>query len=480
MKDMHIAAIAPRRASQLARAGAIFSLIWLYLLAGLGSAGAAEPQKGPRNKTRILLVFDCSNSMNAKWGRSTRIAGAKQILSKIVDSVDRLPNVELALRCYGHQSSVAKHDCKDTRLEIPFAAGNGKKIREFVKNVQPAGYTPIAYSLSQSAEDFPPTPPGKVKNIVILITDGIEECEGDPCVISRQLQAKNIILKPYIVGIGLGAEKVKFFDCVGKYYDASNEKELNNVFVSVMGQALGTTTLSLHLLDSRGKPTETDVAFTLLNSRTGNIEYNYIQTLNAGVPDTFSIDPSLTYDLQVSTVPGLMKRKVNIKPGQHNIIELPAPQGTLSITCASARQYQNLPCVVRPDASTETVNVQIVNSAQSYITGIYEVEVLCLPRMVRKVRVGQGQVTQLVVPEPGQLRVSYNRDVIGSIYLDRGGKLEWVTDLTSDSRESQEQFILQPGKYVVVYRPLNSYNTIDTRERSLDLPEGGSVTIEVG
>ena len=72
--------------------------------------------------TRILFVLDASNSMNKKWGNESRFVTAKRIVSRSVDSLRGIPNLEIALRVYGHQSPITANyqDCADTKLEVPF------------------------------------------------------------------------------------------------------------------------------------------------------------------------------------------------------------------------------------------------------------------------------------------------------------------------------------------------------------------------
>ena len=107
--------------------------------------------------TRILFVFDASNSMHARWDNSTRIAIAKEVLIKTVDSLSSIPNLEIALRVYGHQSPITPsyQDCNDTKLEVPFGPNNYTRIKQKIRQIEPKGTTPIARSLEASAEDFP-------------------------------------------------------------------------------------------------------------------------------------------------------------------------------------------------------------------------------------------------------------------------------------------------------------------------------------
>ena len=69
--------------------------------------------------------------MNARWGSQTRIEAAKELLSKTVDDLQSVPNLEIALRVYGHQSPITAtfEDCNDTKLEIPFAKNNFTKVK---------------------------------------------------------------------------------------------------------------------------------------------------------------------------------------------------------------------------------------------------------------------------------------------------------------------------------------------------------------
>ncbi|NJM26861.1 MAG: VWA domain-containing protein [Bacteroidia bacterium] len=170
-------------------------------------------QKLPE-RTRILFLLDGSGSMNAVWeGDQSRMDAAKEILTRLVDSLRVNPNLELALRVYGHRYPRQSNNCQDTRLEVPFAPRNHDAIINKLSDIKPKGVTPITYSMEQAADDFPAT--SGYRNILILITDGIESCGGDPCAASIALQRRGVFLRPFIIGLGLEGGKV--LDCVGRY-----------------------------------------------------------------------------------------------------------------------------------------------------------------------------------------------------------------------------------------------------------------------
>jgi Ca-activated chloride channel family protein len=110
--------------------------------------------------------------MIGKWESANKMDVSKSILSQTVDSLSQLPNVEIALRIYGHQYSVnPKPNCEDTKLEVPFSKGNATAIKNKIKSAVPRGTTPIAYTLEQCGADFPAC--ANCRNIIILITDGV-------------------------------------------------------------------------------------------------------------------------------------------------------------------------------------------------------------------------------------------------------------------------------------------------------------------
>ncbi|MGQ0829363.1 MAG: vWA domain-containing protein [Bacteroidota bacterium] len=293
--------------------------------------------KNKQTLTRIEFVFDASYSMFGQWQSDMKMDLAKKILTEFLDSIQKAdnPNLELAFRCYGHQVPLRpERSCTDTKLEVPFGRSNvtALAIKNRLKTIVPKGTTPIAYTLEQCGPDFPTASSANVRNIIILITDGIEECEGDPCAVSLALQKKGIVLKPFVIGIGLDQSYMNSFGCIGKFYDASNETSFKNILNIVISQALNSTTVQVNLNDQIGRPTETDVNMTFYDEQSGVIRYNYMHTINhKGVPDTLTIDPIGTYKMVVHTIPPVEKTGIELVPGKHNIIAVDAPQGYINL-----------------------------------------------------------------------------------------------------------------------------------------------------
>lgn len=429
---------------------------------------------------RILFIFDDSYSMYAPWNSNIKIEVAKKIMGEFLDSLKGLPNLELALRCYGHTTFIKpERNCKDTKLEVPFAPASqsAPKIKQRILKLEPLGTTPIAYSLGESAADF--TPCSNCRNIIILITDGIEECGGVPCEVSSELQRKGIFLRPFVIGVGLDVKFADVFGCMGKFYDVSNEANFKDVLNLVLTEAISQTTVQVDLLDIDKKPTETDVNMTFYDANTKNVAYNYLHTINhKGNPDTLVLNPFKKYDITVHTIPPVEKKNITIEQGKHNIIPIDAPQGYLKLELIGSGAKYYPTTVVRKKNSMNTLHVQEFGKTEKYIVGKYDVEILTLPRInLYDVEIKQSTTNTIQVPASGNVYLNKGGNGYGSIYTDDGKKVTWVYNLQANLQT--EIIYLQPGTYKLEFRYENSKETIRTIEKKFTITSGITTTLKL-
>ena len=450
----------------------------MMLLFTLSGTAQNQPTvvKSPPPLTRILFIFDASQSMLGRWQSDTKFNIAKRILTEMLDSIANLKNTEFALRVYGHQYQYPPQVCNDTKLEVPFGPGNASKIKSRLRTITPKGTTPLAFSLEQAAKDF--TPCANCRNIVVLITDGLEECSGDPCAVSKMLQKNGIILKPFIIGIGKDFNMA--FNCVGTYFDATKEKDLRTALNVVISQALNSTTMQVNLLDEAGRPTETDAGMTFTDLASGKVKYNFIHTMNnRGLPDTLVVDPLITYRVDIHTLPPVSIDTLRITPGKHTVTAVDAPQGYLQLKMAgSSNASRGLQCIVRRSGSPSTLNVQNFGETEKYITGHYDLEVLSLPRItLKEISISQSHTTTIEIPEPGiaVFRKSFNG--YGTLLLNDKNKLTRVYELNETL--TLETLYLQPGSYKIVFRPKNSRSTLYTVEQNFIIESGKTTDIQL-
>jgi Ca-activated chloride channel family protein len=448
--------------------------VLFFILAGSHCFG--QPQRGEtRQLTRILFLFDASQSMIGTWQSDTKFEIAKKLLGELVDSLQRIDNLELAMRVYGHTKNFPPQDCDDTRLEVPFARLNGFQIKKKLSEISARGTTPIARCLIECEKDFPESP---ARNIIILITDGIEECGGDPCAASLALQKKGIALKPFVIGLGMNKDFLKSFECIGNYFDASNEASFKTILNVVISQALNNTTAQVNLLDVYNKPTETNVNMTFYDRFSGLQRYDYVHTMNSkGLPDTLKLDPLTIYRLVVHTIPPVTKDSIMLVPGKHTIIGVDAPQGDLLLKFDGAQENKKLNCIIRKSGETKTLHVQDFNSSERYIVGKYDLEVLCLPRMyINDVDISQSKTTTVQIPKPGIATLLVNNPGYGSLYQVEKNELKWVYNMGLDA--TKETIILMPGRYKFYFRPKGSRESIYTIEKEFTITSGSSISVQ--
>jgi len=149
------------------------------------------------NDRAVEIVVDASRSM---WGQiygESKMTIAKTILQDV--SYWFPEDLDLALRAYGSTSPSESNNCADSALLVPFAEYNRAPIRGAIGGLRPTGQTPIAYALNQAAHDF-----GSLQSdrAVVLVTDGIESCGGDPVRAARDLSTQGITV--HVIGFGLG------------------------------------------------------------------------------------------------------------------------------------------------------------------------------------------------------------------------------------------------------------------------------------
>ena len=202
-------------------------------LAGAIAGSAAWAETG----RSVIVVLDASGSMNERLpeGR-TRLEAAKAAVADFVGSL--APDIRLALRVYGHQSTPDKKNCQDSELVAGFApAAEGKAaLLDKVAGLKARGYTPITLSLQLAAKDIAGEP--SAERTVVLVSDGRETCSAAPCVAAKALAAADAMLVVHTIGLGVDAAARNQLQCIasmarGSYFDAGSRAEL----AAVIGKA---------------------------------------------------------------------------------------------------------------------------------------------------------------------------------------------------------------------------------------------------
>ena len=195
-------------------------LLFLFFLIGALQANAAQEQ--------TLILLDSSVSMMEAFGETPKYLLAVNETKKVLSKYD--DRNEIGLRTIGISIENAmdfltgdtESFCKATRLVSPISKNNTKNINSSLDLVFPLGTTPLTYSLQQSINyDFD-------KNAykhIILITDGGESCNADPCSYIRGVMSSRSDIKIDVIAIGVSGKEQSDLNCLA----SATSGELFNV-----------------------------------------------------------------------------------------------------------------------------------------------------------------------------------------------------------------------------------------------------------
>ncbi len=179
----------------------------------------------------LLLILDASGSMWGQMEGVAKITTARQALAGIVGDLD--PSTNVGLMAYGHRR---EGDCSDTEVLYPVANYAAGRLIPAIEGISPLGKTPIANALEQAASVMPKS--GRSSS-VLLISDGLETCGGDPCAAAARLAESGIDTRVHVVGFDLNEEEHSALQCIaengnGTYYPANDAQS----FVAAVKEAV--------------------------------------------------------------------------------------------------------------------------------------------------------------------------------------------------------------------------------------------------
>ncbi|WP_019244461.1 MULTISPECIES: VWA domain-containing protein [Bacillus] len=156
---------------------------------------------GLEGNTNIAILLDASGSMAQKIGGKTKMDLAKNAINEFVASMPEGANV--SLRVYGHKGSNSDSDkkssCNSTEIVYDLKPYNSSVFTSSLGKFQPTGWTPIAKAIIETKADFEKANlPGK--NIIYIVSDGVETCDGNPAKAAKELHDSNIEAVVNIIG----------------------------------------------------------------------------------------------------------------------------------------------------------------------------------------------------------------------------------------------------------------------------------------
>ncbi len=308
----------------------LFAVLAVIPLSLSSAATMAE-----KDSTRVILVLDASGSMWGKVGGKTKIEIARESIADLMKDWD--PALQLGLMAYGHRR---EDDCKDIELLVPVSKADPARIVRTVNAIHPKGMTPLSTAVKQAAEalDYK-----RAKATVILVSDGVESCNADPCAVGAALKKASADFVAHVVGFDVKKEEQAGLVCLAKntgglFLAAKNAAELNAALVTAVKQAKQTPNVmivavpakgaqpfkttdyvSIHSLGPDGKPVEKKIAGDYGNPTRFALPVGRYQArvkVGKGIAQAeFEVKPEKTTELTVVVGVGKVRITAVPKPG---------------------------------------------------------------------------------------------------------------------------------------------------------------------
>jgi Ca-activated chloride channel family protein len=157
-------------------------------------------------KARVVIVLDASGSMWGQVDGTPKITIARNVIHNMMKNWDK--SIDLGLIVYG---SRRKGDCDDIQTLVPVGPADPKAIDKAVDSLNPKGMTPLTAAVKHAAEDLKYTEQAAT---VILVSDGLETCNADPCAAAAALEKAGVNFTAHVIGFGLKEAEQKKLRCL--------------------------------------------------------------------------------------------------------------------------------------------------------------------------------------------------------------------------------------------------------------------------
>jgi Ca-activated chloride channel family protein len=208
---------------------------------------ALAPAALAQERPSTILVLDASGSMWGQIDGINKITIARDVVGDIVSDFPADQN--LGFVTYGHRE---RGQCADIETLVEPAPGTAAEIAGIVEGLNPRGMTPMTDAVVTAAQALRHTEQAAK---VILVSDGIETCNPDPCAAARALEEAGVDFTAHVIGFDVRgeADALLQMQCIaeetgGRFLTADNAQELNEALREVTAApASGSFTFTANL-----------------------------------------------------------------------------------------------------------------------------------------------------------------------------------------------------------------------------------------
>lgn len=202
---------------------------------------AAKEEK----KKNVAILIDSSGSMAAEVSGGQKMELAKVAVSKFAAGFP--DDATISLRVYGHKGTGSDADkklsCSSDELIYEPDTYNQSSFDKALTQFKPSGWTPLGSSLKSAYEDLKQKAGEDTENIVYVVSDGVETCDGNPVEEASKLADSDLKAVVNIIGFDVddkGQEQLKAAAEAGngKYFTVNSKVELENSLQELLDNAV--------------------------------------------------------------------------------------------------------------------------------------------------------------------------------------------------------------------------------------------------
>ena len=313
----------------------------------------------------ILFILDGSGSMWAPLNQKPKIELAKSIMS---DLILQLPgNISAGLEVYGHRSA---DDCKDIELLSTPSDADKTLLMQQVQSITPRGKTPLAEALKLAVETLDKS---AAATAIVLISDGAENCAGDPCKLINKQAGKTRV---HVIGFALNPAEQEQLQCIasaggGRYFDAQNAQQLAQALAEIQQAVLATTTLDTQrkpVVRPEGAAVTASGTLEIRNFLNGEVYiFDEVTDEELGYyckdcPQSISL-PTGVYKLEF---PSFVAEGVEINPAAQTLFDLDTVAGRLII-----QNHTGGDVIIRPSVAYQDSEIYLLDRQTGAQQAVY-------------------------------------------------------------------------------------------------------------
>lgn len=194
----------------------------------------------------VIILLDASGSMKAEVPGGVKLELAKEAVHSFAKQLKDEANI--ALFTYGHIGAGTDQDkaksCGTIEAVYPLQSYEDSTFTTSLDSFQASGWTPLAGAMEKAHDLLKAYPEIKNVNMVYIVSDGVETCNGDPVAAAKLLQADNIQAKVNIIGFDVDdegqTELKKVADAGnGDYVTVQNKDELETYITKKWKPTIG-------------------------------------------------------------------------------------------------------------------------------------------------------------------------------------------------------------------------------------------------